>query len=109
MRRAVVVVSVVLSSLPFAESAFAQAKLAEVSARPESVSPGEPVRLSARLTEPAPAGGTEVTFNVCGGGNGQHPAGVQVRGSGRRDEREPGRVSPGEVPEHDGVLRSGRR
>ena len=72
MRRAVVVVSVVLSSLLFAESAFAQAKLAEVTARPESVSPGEPVRLTAKLTEPAPAGGTEVTFDVWDGGNGQH-------------------------------------
>ena len=70
MRRAVVVVSVVLSSLLFAESAFAQAKLAEVMARPESVSPGEPVRLTAKLTEPAPAGGTEVTFHVWDGGTG---------------------------------------
>ncbi len=72
MRRAVVIVSVMLSSLPLAESAFAQAKLAEVSARPESVSPGDPVRLTAKLTEPAPAGGTEVTFHVWDGGNGQH-------------------------------------
>ena len=72
MRRAVVLVSVMLPSLPFAESASAQAKLAEVSARPESVAPGEPVRLTARLTEPAPAGGTEVTFHVWDGGNGQH-------------------------------------
>lgn len=72
MRRAVVVLSVMSLSLPVAESAFAQAKLAEVMARPESVSPGEPVRLSAKLSEPAPAGGTEVTFRVWDGGNGRH-------------------------------------
>lgn len=71
VRRSVLIVSVALSSLLLAESAIAQTKLAEFTAGPESVSPGDPVRLSARLTEPAPPGGTEVTFDVVLGG-GRH-------------------------------------